>query len=201
MVLSRRTARAITQARETLARGVQKRAVSEGRAIELHRRLDISSVVLLRIQGSRGRDARPAQKTFAIYRRAWGLALEAGHESLAMSLLLDAARFAMDSGRLELAGQITDRVEHLASQQQNARRWTQALIVRARIRARLGQESAWYDLARAEKLYEGLQTLDARSRRPAKDWYQPGLLRHIEETRVEIEPFVARPEEWAWWEP
>lgn len=198
-VLSKRTARLITQARQDLERG-GGRALPEARIAALHRRLDIASVVLLRIQGSRGRAAREPRVTLEIYKRAWRLAVDAQHESLAMSLLLDAARFAIDEGMLDLAGHFVDRVKYVASQQGNERRWTQALIVRAQLKARREDVGAWFDLARAEALYRNLQTLDGPDRRPAKDWYQPGLLVHIEEVRREITPWVAPPETWPWWE-
>ena len=152
------------------------------------------------MRGIRDREQRSVDATVAIYRAADAAAIDARHESLSMSIRIDAARFMRSVGRVGDAAHVFDRVIDAARAQGNHRRGCMALMERARLYAEQGwRAAAWHDLARATALYDWLQ-LDRRGKPAEEDWYQPGLRRALAEVEAQLEAVVGpRPEDGGRW--
>ena len=193
-ILDRETEARLDAAEKDLRRG---RLPGDERDQARHlRHLLMARAVRLRIQAAVP-DRRP-EDVEAMLARARQLARQAQHESMQMSIQLDACRHAMARGRLDQAQHLVDHTIQLASRQGNDRRLAMALIERARIHGHLGlATAAWADHAQATQAFERLQT-DLRGR-PLPDWYQPGFRRELSRTAADVHALVGpRPDPGLW---
>lgn len=142
----------------------------------------------------------PPLQVRTLYREALHLAHQAHHESLEISLLLDAARYELEGRRVHLAHAVTQRAAALASLHGNHRRHVMALLEMTRIQRTRGDLAAAQDhLRHARMLFDTLQALPA-GRRPPADWYQPGLRTDINTLAAQLKQDGGLDAWQVWWD-
>lgn len=141
----------------------------------LQRRARLALAVRERVRASRDQVTRSVSGILNIYRAADAAAQRAHHESLSMSIRIDAARFLRARQRSDQALSLLNTVIAAAQRQGNHRRRAMALMQRADLFADAGWSvAAWQDWREANSHFEWLQ-LDRRGNAVETDWYQPSM--------------------------